>query len=75
MPAGGKWQRLILEAVSTGPTILTSCDDTESEQVCIRRAAHSLERAGLVTLRSEVVEGRRRLMVYRAVPVVLPSKD
>lgn len=68
MPAGGKWQRLILEAVRANDegVILTSCDDTESEQVCIRRAAHSLERAGLVTVRSEVMEGRRRLVAYRA---------
>lgn len=68
MAAGGKWQRLILEAVSTNHegVVLTRCEDTTSEQVCIRRAAHSLERSGLVTVRSEVVGGRRRLVAYQA---------
>lgn len=60
----GRWQRLILEAVRTADdgVVLTSCEDTEAEQVSIRRAAHSLERSGRIALSSEVIDGRRRLV-------------
>lgn len=73
----GRWQRLILDTLQTEAAqsddgdvgvVITSTGQSVSLQVCLRRAAYSLARDGLVTLGSEVVEGRRRLVVYPPTP-------
>lgn len=62
----GVWQRAILDRIqTTGAVILTSPDQSHSDQNSIRRAAKKLEEAGLVQIAVSRVEGRARLVAVR----------
>lgn len=62
----GRWQRAILAqlAESSRCVILTHPDDSVARQVAVRRAARSLEAAGLVVLVRERAGRRKRLVAY-----------
>lgn len=62
----GRWQRAILAQLADGETalILTHPGDSEARQVAVRRAARSLEDAGLVVLVRERAGRRKRLVAY-----------
>ena len=61
----GRWQRLILDSLESGASVvITHPDFSTSEQVAIRRAAYRLEEEGRIRLTSERVAGRPRLVAY-----------
>lgn len=61
----GRWQRAILDAVESGPVVLTHPDHTPAEQSAIRRAANILAAAGRIKLTAErVAGGASRLVAY-----------
>ncbi len=58
----GRWQKAILDALKTEPSVaLTHPSETPSEQNAIRRAASKLERDGLIKVVAMRVGGRSRL--------------
>lgn len=62
----GRWQAAILDTLDRRPAVvLTHPSHTTAEQVALRRAAYTLERAGRITLAVADVAGRPRLVAYR----------
>lgn len=62
----GRMQRAILdELVEHEALVVTHPEQTTAEQVALRRAAYTLEKAGKVKLTSVRVAGRPRLVACR----------
>lgn len=60
----GRWQRLILTALENGPVAVTPDTDSRAIRNAVRRAAHTLEAQGRLTLTMQVLYGRARLVAY-----------
>ena len=70
----GKWQRLILERVESGPVFVRQLGTTQAEISAIHRAAHALADAGKVDLHERLHPRYDKRVLVATLPGVVPPE-
>ena len=70
----GKWQRLILERVESGPVFVRQLGTTQTEISAIHRAAHALAKAGKVDLHERLHPRYDKRVLVATLPGVVPPE-